>query len=87
MITIPANVQGILGFVLGGLLLALAVVIIALVLAQQGKDKKLSGAIAGGTDSFYGKTKGADKDKLLSTVTAIASVVFVVIVLAMCIIL
>lgn len=70
-------------FVFGGILLALAVAIIALVLVQQGKDKKLSGAIAGGSDTFYGKSKGASKDKVLSTITAIAAVLFVVIVVAM----
>jgi preprotein translocase subunit SecG len=70
-------------FVFGGILLALAVAIIALVLIQQGKDKKLSSAIAGGSDTFYGKSKGANKDKVLSTITAIAAVLFVVIVIAM----
>ena len=70
-------------FVFGGILLALAVAIIALVLIQQGKDKKLSSAIAGGSDTFYGKSKGANKDKVLSTITAIAAVLFVVIVVAM----
>ncbi|MGM9644813.1 MAG: preprotein translocase subunit SecG [Eubacteriales bacterium] len=70
-------------FVFGGILLALAVAIIALVLVQQGKDKKLSGAIAGGSDTFYGKSKGANKDKVLSTITAIVAVLFVVIVVAM----
>ena len=70
-------------FVFGGILLALAVAIIALVLVQQGKDKKLSGAIAGGSDTFYGKSKGASKDKVLSTITAIAAALFVVIVVAM----
>lgn len=70
-------------FVFGGILLALAVAIIALVLIQQGKDKKLSSAIAGGSDTFYGKSKGANKDKVLSTSTAIAAVLFVVIVIAM----
>ena len=70
-------------FVFGGILLALAVAIIALVLIQQGKDKKLSSAIAGGSDTFYGKSKGANKDKVLSTITAIAAALFVVIVVAM----
>ncbi len=73
----------VLQFVFGGILLALAVAIVALVLMQQGKDKKLSGAIAGGSDTFYGKNKGADKDKLLSTVTTVAAVLFVVVVVAM----
>lgn len=72
--------------ILGVILLALAVVLVALVLMQRGKDKKLSGAIAGGSDSFYGKSKGAGKDKLLSTVTAVIAVIFVGIVIAMYII-
>lgn len=70
-------------FILGGVLLALAIAIIALVLVQQGKDKRLSSTIAGGSDTFYGKSKGADKDKVLSTITAIAAALFVVIVVAM----
>ncbi len=69
--------------VFGIILLVLAVALVALVLMQQGKDKKLSGAIAGGSDTFYGKNKGADKDKKLSTLTAVVAFVFVVIVIAM----
>lgn len=69
--------------ILGIVLLVLAVALVVLVLLQQGKDKKLSGAIAGGSDTFYGKSNVADKDKLRSVATAIISVVFVVIVIAM----
>jgi len=68
---------------LGAILLLLAVALVALVLMQQGKDKKLSGAIAGGSDTFYGKNKTADKDKVMSVITAIVGVVFVAIVIAM----
>ena len=70
-------------FVLGALLLALALALVVLVLLQQGKDKKLSGAIAGGSDTFYGKNKTADKDKVMSIATGIIAVVFVGIVIAM----
>jgi preprotein translocase subunit SecG len=73
----------VLMIVLGAILLVLAVALVALVLMQQGKDKKLSGAIAGGSDTFYGKNKTADKDKVMSVITAIVGVVFVVIVIAM----
>lgn len=73
----------VLMIVLGAILLLLAVALVALVLMQQGKDKKLSGAIAGGSDTFYGKNKTADKDKVMSVVTAIIAVVFVGIVIAM----
>jgi preprotein translocase subunit SecG len=75
--------MGTLEIVLGIVLLVLAVALIALVLMQQGKDKKLSGAIAGGSDTFYGKSKGASKDKMLSVVTTVIAIVFVVIVVAM----
>ena len=72
-----------MGYILGGILLALAVVLTVLVLFQQGKDKSLSGAITGGADTFFGKSKGANNDKLLSTITAVASIVFAVIVVVM----
>ena len=72
-----------MGYILGGILLALAVVLTALVLIQQGKDKNLSGAITGGADTFFGKSKGANNDKLLSTITAVASVIFAVVVIVM----
>ena len=49
-----------------------------LVMFQEGKDKKLSGAIAGGSDNFLSGIKGNGKDKLLSTLTAALSVVFAV---------
>ena len=75
--------MGALEIVLGIVLLVLAVALIALVLMQQGKDKKLSGAIAGGADNFLGGIKGSGKDKLLSTLTAALSVVFAVLVIVM----
>ena len=69
--------------VIGIILLVLAVALIALVLMQQGKDKKLSGAIAGGSDTFYGKSKTATKDKMLSMITMIIGIVFTVLVVVM----
>jgi preprotein translocase subunit SecG len=50
---------------------------------QQGKDKKLSGAIAGGADTFFGKSKSADHSKILSYATTVLAIVFVGIVVAM----
>ena len=69
--------------VIGIILLVLAVALIALVLMQQGKDKNLSGAIAGGADTFFGKSKANDQNKLLSTATTVISIVFVGLVVAM----
>lgn len=75
--------MGVAEIILGIVLLLLAVALIALVLMQQGKDKRLSGAIAGGSDTFYGKSGGAGKDKILSIATTVCAIVFVVIVIAM----
>jgi len=72
-----------LGLILGIILLVLAAAIVVLVLLQSDSDGKLSGTIAGGADTFYGKTKGADKNKVLTIATTVVSVVFVVLVLTM----
>jgi protein translocase SecG subunit len=70
-------------FILGGALIVLAIAISVLVMLQKSKDKQLSGAIAGGMDNFLGGAKGDKKDKLYSTLTAILSVVFGIIVIVM----
>lgn len=57
-------------------LLVLSVALVVLVLFQSGKDKKLSGTIAGGAETFFGKSKAGDYSKVLSIVTAIVSVAF-----------
>lgn len=67
----------------GVILLVLSVALIALVLFQSGKDKKLSGTIAGGAETFFGKSKAADTNKVLSVVTAIVAAVFAVVVIVM----
>ena len=73
------------GVVLGMaiLLAVLSVALIAAVLMQSSKDHNLSGAIAGGADTFFGKTKGNTMDKLFSKLTIIGSVLITVIVLAL----
>ena len=68
---------------LGIVLLVLAAALVVLVLFQSGKDKGLSGTIAGGSDTFFGKSSSVNKDKVLSTATAIVSVLFAVLVLVM----
>ena len=67
--------------VFGSILIACALFLIVAVLMQN-SQKGLSGAIAGGADTFYGKNKGKSKQKKLSKLTAIASIVFVVVALA-----
>ena len=67
---------------LGILLIVLAAVLIVCVLLQSGKDKKLSSTITGSADTFFSKGKSKSKDKMLSTVTTILAIVFVVVAFA-----
>ena len=67
---------------LGIVLMVLAVALTACVLLQSGKDKKLSSAITGSADTFFSKGKSKSKDKMLSTVTTILAIVFVVVAFA-----
>lgn len=68
---------------LGIILLVLAVALIVLILLQQGKDKNLSSSIAGGSDTFFGKSKSVSKDKVLSIATSVIAILFVLIVVTM----
>ena len=68
---------------LGIVLIVMALFLVIAVLIQQGKDKKLSGSIAGGSETFFGKGKGKSWDKLLSRLTTVISILFAVLVVAM----
>ena len=48
---------------------------------QHGKSHNLSGTIAGGAETFFGKTKGSTLDKKLSKLTTIVAIIFCVLVL------
>ena len=52
--------------------------IIIIVLLQSGKTAGLSGAIAGGAETFFGKNKGRTIDAMLSKYTSIAAIMFLV---------
>lgn len=56
----------------------ISVALIATVLMQHGKQQGLSGAIAGGAETFFGKNKGRTIDAVLKKVTAVLAVLFVV---------
>ena len=71
-----------LEIVLGIVLLIAALFLIVAVLMQHGKQKGLSGTIAGGAETFFGKTKGKTIDKILSKATTVVAIVFVLIVIA-----
>ncbi len=52
--------------------------IIVVVLLQSGKSAGLSGSIAGGAETFFGKNKGRTLDALLGKYTSIAAIMFLV---------
>ena len=66
----------------GIILMVIAVVLSVLVLMQSGKEKSLSGTIAGAGESFFSKNKGKTKERTLSIVTTIIATIFVVVALA-----
>lgn len=75
----------VLEYVLGGVLIAVAIFLTVIVLAQSGKDKSLSGTIAGGasSDTYFGKSKGQSREKLLARLTMVAAIVFAVLVVVL----
>ena len=59
--------------------IVIAVLLIAVVLLQSGKDAGLSGTIAGSnSDSFFGKNKGRTLNGILEKWTAILAVLFII---------
>ena len=67
--------------VLGILLIIFSLFLIVAVLLQQGKNHNLSGTIAGGAETFFGKSKAQTMNKKLSILTTVAAVIFVVMVI------
>ncbi len=68
-------------YLLGSLLILGALFLIGAVLMQSSKSHRLSGTIAGGAETFFGKSKATTIDKKLSRATTIVSIIFVVVVL------
>lgn len=52
--------------------------LIAVVLFQSSKSEGLSGSIAGGAETFFGKNKGKTMDGILAKCTVILAILFVV---------
>lgn len=56
----------------------LSVVLVAVVLLQSGKTAGLSGSIAGGAETFFGKNKAKTLDGMLEKATAVVAILFIV---------
>lgn len=69
-------------YVFGAVLVIASVIITIVVLMQEGRSQNLSGAIAGGAETFLGKSKGRTIEAKLERITKWLIVAFFVIVLA-----
>ena len=59
--------------------------VIAVVMLQSGKSAGLSGAIAGGADTFLSKNKAKSVDAKLAKMTKWVAILWVVVTLVLCI--
>ncbi|MBQ8588008.1 MAG: preprotein translocase subunit SecG [Clostridia bacterium] len=55
-----------------------SVILIAVVLLQSGKTAGLSGSIAGGAETFFGKNKANTLDGIFEKATAVVAILFIV---------
>lgn len=69
-------------YVFGAVLILASIIITIVVLMQEGRSQNLSGAIAGGAETFLGKFKGRTIEAKLEKITKWLIVAFFVIVLA-----
>ena len=76
-------IMGVLETVLGIVIIVMALTLVALVLLQSGKDKRLSGTIAGAAETFFAKGKSKSRDKILAKITTVLSFVFVIVVVVL----
>ncbi len=61
------------------IVLAIAcIILIASVLLQSGNSSGLSGSIAGGAEQLFGKKKSKGYEAILTKITAVAAILFVV---------
>ena len=67
--------------IVGVLMIIVSVIIIAVVLLQQGRRTGI-GAISGGADTFFSKNKARDVDAIVSRLTKYVAIAFFVIALA-----
>ncbi|HBQ63821.1 MAG TPA: preprotein translocase subunit SecG [Clostridiales bacterium] len=75
--------MGILRYIVTALHILFCISIIIIVLLQSGKQAGLSGAIAGGAETFFGKNKAKTIDAILSKYTTVAAIFFLITSLAL----
>lgn len=70
-------------YALGIAVVVLSLLLVVVVAMQSDKGNSLSGAIVGGAETFFGQSKANTKERVLSKITVVASVLLGLVVLAM----
>ena len=78
---LEVNFMAVHEIILGIVLILLSVAIIVLVLLQESRSAGLSGAIAGGAETFFGKNKSRTMESKLVLITKIIAISFFVLAL------
>lgn len=73
--------MGVLEVIVGALVLVLSLVIIFVVVLQQGRRAGINGAISGGADTFLSKNKARTFDAFLGKWTKYIAIIFFVLVI------
>ena len=64
------------------ILLVSSVILIVSILLQESKSDGLSGSIAGGAEQLFGKRKSRGYDAILSRITTVCAVIYIIVSLA-----
>ena len=64
--------------IIGYALIVMGIFLIISVLMQSSKNHRISGSIAGGAETFFGKNKANTLDGILEKATAVVAVLFII---------
>lgn len=71
--------MGVLTIIMNIIYIVICLAIIVIVLLQAGRSAGISGAIAGGAETFFGKNKGRAYEAILSKYTGWIAVLFLIV--------
>ncbi len=69
--------------VIGILLIVMGIFLVISVLMQSSKNHRMSGSVAGGAETFFGKQKGKQLDSIFNTATTVVTIIFVILVIVL----
>ena len=69
--------------VIGILLIVMGIFLVISVLMQSSKNHRMSGSVAGGAETFFGKQKGKQLDAMFNTATTVVTIIFVILVIVL----